>query len=194
MNPVTTFPRPAPELKLPRASLTKATFFVAEQRHRLEEDQEAFREHEVNLREYETRLRLWQQELEAVRATSGAVTPGQPLGSIVPAPRSAAGEKAFDEGALQAAWRKVHRARELLDVERAHLCDDRLVLRAQEAALKQREEALIEREARVVAREEEAAAADAQAKEQAIAAAARAESRPTRSPFDLARSLFGRKT
>lgn len=191
MNPPVTFPPPAPELKLPRASAEKWAATLAEERRRLQEDQDALRERENNLREYEARLRAWQAEIDAGRA---ATIPPRPAGGPVPAAtpttlvRSSRAPFA-DDPALQAAWEKLHRARELLEAEQNHLRDDRIMLREQETTLKKREQALAEREAKVAEREALVAAATPAPKKDDESAM----SRITRAPFEMARSVFGGK-
>ncbi len=189
MNTLVTFPPAAPELKLPpRASAEKWAATLVEERRRLQEDQDALREREANLRDYEARLRAWQAEIDAGREVAGGVgsTPVVTVGQ-----RSASRQPCNEDPALQMAWEKLHRARELLETEQTHLRDDRIVLRGQEAAMKKREEALDAREARVAAREQlVAAAAPPPADSESTVSAV---TRLTRAPFDLARSVFGGK-
>src|ERR1043166_4058764 len=79
MSSIVTFPPPAPELKLPRASAEKWAATLAEERRRLHEDQEALRERENNLREYEARLRAWQAGIDRVRPlVSASARPAAP--------------------------------------------------------------------------------------------------------------------
>lgn len=185
MNTAITFPPPAPELKLPRASAEKWAATLTEERRRLQEDQDALRERELNLREYEARLRLWQAEIDAGREGAAArVAPATPVAKTSRTPF-------VDDSVLQAAWEKLHRARELLEAEQAHMRDDRITLRDQEASLKKRQEALNEREARLAEREQLVAAATAQpiASEHTMSAMTRL----TRAPFDMARSVFSGK-
>lgn len=190
MNSNVTFPPPAPVLKLNRPSTEKWAATVAEERRRLQEDQEALRERETNLREYEARLRAWQAELDAGRGapaprTSTTASPFQRPSSRVPF---------ADDAALQAAWEKLHRARELLEAEQNHLRDDRIVMRDQMETVKRREEAVTAREAALAEREALVTAALQPAKDQASGEpSVSAVTRLTRAPFDMARSVFGGK-
>lgn len=192
MNTIVTFPPPAPELKLPRASAEKWAATLTEERRRLQEDQEALRERENNLREYEARLRSWQAEIDAGRAAVTA-RPVAPAATPTPTTLVRASRAPFtDDPALQAAWEKLHRARELLEAEQVHLRDDRLAMRELELAAKKRSEALDAREAALVQREALVAAAtppEPIAAEHTLSAVTRL----TRAPFDMARSVFGGK-
>jgi hypothetical protein len=196
MNSTVTFPAPAPELKLPRASAEKWQATLNEERRRLQEDQEALRERESNLREYEGRLRAWQAEIDAGRATTARpAAPANPPPAATPSLRPSRAPFNAEDPALQAAWEKVHRARELLEAEQNHLRDDRVAVREQENNLKKREEAVTAREA--LAEEREALIAAAMPEVVArVAAAEQPEStvmRLTRAPFAMARSVFGGK-
>ncbi len=176
MNSVISFPASKPDLKL--ASHTSTSHpHPLEDRRRLEEDLESLRQRETNLREYEARLRSWQDRLEqGPGANTAPQFPTQPT-------------SAEADLALNAAWEKLIRARELLEAEQAHLRDDRLILREANAALKRREDALALREARLVQREEQLNAA----MQAAIAEQAKPStfSRFTQAPFALAKSVFG---
>lgn len=198
MNSPVTFPTPSPELKLPRPSADKWAATLAEERRRLLEDQEALRERETNLKEYEERLRTWQSQLDAGRL--GVIPAARGLRASLPglSYTPAASTNIGDESALQAAWEKLHRAREILEAEQNHLRDDRITVREMEASVKRREEAVALREAQLAEREKlivEATPAPAP-----VAAPTTdlednhsAVSRLTRAPFDLARSVFGGK-
>ncbi len=200
MNPPVTFPPPSPELKLPRPSVDKWAATLAEERRRLMEDQDALRERETNLREYEERLRNWQAQLDAGR--HGVIPAAQGLRasmpglSYTPGPGTSLG----DEAALQAGWEKLHRAREILEAEQTHLRDDRITIREMDAAVKRREEAVAAREAQLAEREKLVLAA--MPTPPAAGGATRTivdddkgstVTRLTRAPFDLARSVFGKK-
>ena len=192
MNTMITFPPPAPSLKLVRSATNppseKWAATLAEERRRLQEDQEALREREANLRDYEARLRALQAELEAGRGappvTARTATTAAPfLRPTSKAPFS-------DETALQAAWEKFHRARELFESEQSHMRDERIVLKDQQAEVKQRETAVAARETAVAQREELVAAATPPvAAEHTMSAVTRL----TRGPFNMARSVFGGK-
>ena len=95
---------------------------------------------------------------------------------------------------MPTAWEKLHRARELLEAEQAHLRDDRIAQREFEAQLKRREEAVAEREARVAEREARLPANLPAPKPKAGAAAAEEEesavSRLTTAPFKFASAML----
>lgn len=198
MNPPVTFPTPAPELKLQRPSTDKWAATLAEERRRLQEDQDALRERETNLREYEERLRNWQAQLDAGR--HGMIPAAQGLRASLPGLSftPAAAPAAGNDAALQNAWEKLHRAREILEAEQNHLRDDRLVLREMEATVKRREEAVAQREAELAEREKLILAATPStgsnppmdvSEDGSVSTVARL----TRAPFGLARSVFGVK-
>lgn len=185
MNPTITFPPPEPSLRLRRPAVDNWAATLAEERRRLLEDQEALREREQNLRSYEARLRALQEEIEAGRRA--------PTATVPPTVASRSSRVPFgDETALPAAWEKLHRARELMEAEQAHLREDRHAMREQEAAMKRREEAVAAREAAVAEREAllPPTAADGSepvAGEHTMSAVTRL----TRVPFNMARSVFG---
>src|SRR3954462_7994759 len=110
MNSTITFPPAEPTLKLARPA-EKWAATLAEERLRLQEDQEILRAREQNLREYESRLRLLQAEIEAGRvAVANQVSPSSrsaaPMGT-----RPATSAPFHSDPALHAAWEKLHRAR-----------------------------------------------------------------------------------
>lgn len=186
MNPTITFPAPEPSLRLRRPTVDNWAATLAEERRRLMEDQEALREREQNLRNYEARLRVLQEEIEAGRRAPTATVPPMPAShsSREPSQESDAG--------LPAAWEKLHRARELLEAEQAHLREDRHAMREQEAVMKRREDAVAAREAAVAERE---ALLTGAARESGEPVASEhtmsAVTRLTRGPFNMARSIFG---
>ncbi len=94
--------------------------------------------------------------------------------------------------ALEEAWRKLHRARELFEAEQAHLRDDRLKLAARETELQIREQNLACRESRVAELERRpAAAAEAvPTLRHKPAAAGPAVARVAGGPLKIARALF----
>lgn len=188
MNSPITFPTPAPVLKLARPSAEKWAATLAEDRRRLQEDHEALRDREANLREYEARLRALQAELEASRAglPAAAAASAAARPTLTPFQRPSSRTPFGDENALHAAWDKLHRARELLEVEQTHLRDDRFVIRDQMDSLKKREEALAAREVRLNERETLVAAAMPIASEHTMSAMTRL----TTTPFEMARSVF----
>ena len=198
MNTAVTFPTRPPALKLtrtsaPRVAEEKASSKLDAEWRRLEEDHEALREREANLRDYEARLRALQAEIDAQReAQMGLAAPSR---TVVPFPRSASRGPFEGEPALQTGWEKLHRARELLEAEQAHLRDERLIGRERELQLKRREEAVAAREAKLAEREAMIAAAYPPPSAEPIAAehTMSAVTRLTRAPFDMARSVFGAK-
>lgn len=185
MNPTITFPAPEPSLRLRRPAIDNWAATLAEERRRLLEDQEALREREQNLRNYEARLRALQHEIEAGRSAPAATVP--------PTPATRSSRVPFeDAAALPAAWDKLHRARELLEAEQAHLREDRHAMREQEAAMKRREEAVAAREAAVAEREALLPEPGPEAGEPVAAEhTLSAVTRLTRAPFNMARSIFG---
>jgi hypothetical protein len=187
-NPVIIFPAARPELKLTltpfsaeRAEARNASH-EAQERHNLEQDHEELRDRESNLRDYEARLRLWQAQIE-----NSAHQPA-------PAPAIARMSLSPFEGdaALQAGWEKLHRARELLEAEQAHLRDDRLNLKETAALLKRHEVALTAHEASLAQREAMLAAAIAAQQAEPMRQPS-AILRFTQSPFTLAKAVFGGK-
>ena len=197
MNTTITFPPAAPSLKLVRSSAAnsnppseKWAATLAEERRRLQEDHEALREREANLRDYEARLRALQAELEA----GHAAPPVAARLTATPFLRPSSKAPFVDEVALQAAWEKLHRSRELFEAEQNHLRDERIVLRDQQSEVKEREAAVAVREEFVTEREQMIAAATAPSR-QPIASehTMSAITRLTRGPFDMARSVFGGK-
>src|SRR4051812_29735872 len=115
MSTTITFPPAAPTLKIASRTGTnppseKWAATLAEERRRLQEDQEALRERESNLRDYEARLRSLQAEIEAGR---GAPPVTATRASTTPFIRPTSKTPFADDTALQAAWEKFHRAREL---------------------------------------------------------------------------------
>ncbi len=197
MNKTVTFPARPPVLKLTRAmpavqpTVEKMASSLTEERRRLQEDHDALRLREENLRHYEARLRALQDEIEAGR---GAMEPT--ARTAAPFLRPASNAPFDSDSALQAAWGKLHRARELLESEQTHLRGERIATQEKENEVKRREKNVAERELRVAERErallESAASIKAEqpiAAEQTMSAVARL----TRSPFDMARSVFGGK-
>ncbi len=197
MNKTVTFPARPPVLKLTRVTPAaqpteeKMVSSLAEERRRLQEDHDALRLREENLRHYEARLRAMQDEIEAgrgpVRSTARTAVPFVRPSSNAP----------FDgDSALQAAWGKLHRARELFESEQTHSRDERIATQERENEIKRREKNVAERELRVAERERALLESAVLAKtEQPIAAEQTMSTvaRLTRSPFDMARSVFGGK-
>lgn len=190
MDSIISFPTPEPELKVARPPAEKWAATLAEERLRLQEDQDSLRERETNLREYESRLRMLQAEIEAGRtiasATNAPIVTQRSTPPMFQRPSSRA--PFTDDPALQVAWEKLHRAREILEAEQKNLRDDRVSIREQEVMVKQRLEEIAEREALVAA-----ATPPPTAPVVAAAAPVSAVTRFTRVPMDLARSVFGGK-
>lgn len=184
MNPTIIFPAPEPTLKLSRPSAEKWAAALEEERRRLIEDQEALREREENLRHYEARLRALQEEITAARTIP-------PAERAAPVGRGLSRVPFEDGGALAAGWDKLHRARELLEAEQAHLREDRHAIREQEQALKQREATVEARERAVAEREAELGPILAGHEPVGSEHTMSAMTRLTRVPFDMARSVFG---
>ena len=197
MDSIISFPTPEPELKVARPPAEKWAATLAEERLRLQEDQDSLRERETNLREYESRLRMLQAEIEAGRtiasATNAPIVTQRSTPPMFQRPSSRA--PFTDDPALQVAWEKLHRAREILEAEQKNLRDDRVSIREQEVMVKQRLEEIAERETRIAEREALIAAATPPAPAPATAEAQSVSvvTRFTRAPMDLARSVFGGK-
>ena len=107
---------------------------------------------------------------------------------MIPADGSLSGP--YGHAGLQAAWDKLYRARALLEAEQAHLRDDRIALQGEIESLGMREHLAAARELRIQQYEESLALdrqeAQAKADESTL-------SKLTKAPFDLARSVFGKK-
>lgn len=178
-------------LKLPRAT-EKWAATLAEERRRLLEDQEALREREQNLRDYEARLRALQVEIEAGRTIQPAAATDPRAGTPAPFLRPSSHAPFIDDAALQSAWEKLHRAREILEAEQKNLIDDRISLQDLQKQLKKREEVVAGREARLVEREALITATTAKPAPQPTAGeqTMSAVTKITRAPFDMARSVF----
>lgn len=184
------------ELKLARPSAEKWAATLAEERLRLQEDQEALREREDNLREYEARLRTLQAEIEAGRnagPSAGGYLPPTARSTAPFFQRPSSRAPFADDPALQSAWEKLHRAREILEAEQRNLRDDRIAMRELERQVKEREQAVGEREARLAEREALLVTATAPTVAEVEVDNESAVSRLTRRPFDMARSVFGKK-
>lgn len=192
MNSPITFPPAAPVLKLARPSAEKWAATLAEERRRLQEDHDALREREANLRDYEARLRNLQAEIEASRAAPApAGRPAAGRATVTPFRVSASRTPFTDDPALAAGWEKLHRARELLEVEQLHLRDERVTMHDQLESLKHREARVAEREAQLAAREA-ALAHVVEPEPEPIAGehTISAMTRLTTAPFRMARSVL----
>jgi len=193
MNSTITFPPTEPTLKLPRQTPERWAATLAEERRRLQEDHEALREREQNLRDYETRLRALQAEIEAGRAPQANGRSAPPLSArSTPPPflRPSSQAPFTDDPTLQAAWEKLHRAREIFEAEQKNLRDDRISLQEFERQVKRREEAVSQREAQLVEREAMVTAATPVPESAAEAQPASTVSKFTRAPFAMARQVF----
>jgi hypothetical protein len=98
------------------------------------------------------------------------------------------------QAGLQAAWDKLYKARSILEAEQVHLRDDRIALQGEIELLEQRVQNVAAREERIQQLElhyqmQAAAVQDAQAEKDSQSALTRL----TRAPFDMARSVFGKK-
>jgi hypothetical protein len=191
-NPVIAFPAARPELKLSSLSADRPDAVQASQameRHHLDQDHEALRDREANLRDYESRLRLWQAQIES------SLQPPPVASYVAPVALGRAPSISPFEGdaALQSGWEKLHRARELLEAEQAHVRDDRLNLKETAALLKRHETALTAREASLAQREATLAAALTAQQAEPVKQPS-AILRFTQSPFTLAKSVFGGKS
>jgi hypothetical protein len=137
-----------PPMSLDPSQLAERAAALTAERRRLEEDSEALRLREANLREYEARLRAVQDEMDA--SQGGRAQSTAPFASRSVAPFPTRSMTPFpNDAALEAAWQKLHRAREITAAEQAHLRDDRIAMHAFEAELKEREAAVAAREARI---------------------------------------------
>jgi len=170
--PDITFPARPVELRL-RRPVTQPSTLAAEQL-RLQQDLAALQEREENLRRYEEHLRAWQAQIEQGRTPTTAPVATMRPGSLTPFPH--------DES-LKEAWAKLHRARELLEVEQRHLRDDRLLQLEEQQALAKREAALAARETKLEQREQQLAAREARATSGGLLGL-------TRGPFHFARSVL----
>jgi len=196
MNTSITFPPQAPILKLTRPSADKWAASLVEERRRLHEDQEALREREANLREYEARLRALQNEIEEGRREPAPARTAS-TASDHPFRRLTSGTPFPDDTALQAAWEKLHRARELFEAEQTHLRNERIAVQEKQENMTRRDKALAEREAKLSEREAYLAEREAMLAEAVTASPAAGDhtlsavTRLTRAPFNMARSVFG---
>jgi len=140
-------------LKLARPTAEKWAATLTEERRRLQEDHDALREREANLRDYEARLRNLQDEIEASRSQPVAAGRALPARATVTPFRPSSRTPFADDPAVAVGWEKLHRARELLEVEQLHLRDERVTMHDQVESLKHREVRVAAREAQLAARE-----------------------------------------
>jgi hypothetical protein len=118
----------------------------------------------------------------------------RPMESDNTVPFENEGMSRHGQTALQVAWDKLYKARSILEAEQAHLRDDRILLQGEMDLLRDRAENVAARELRIQQLElhaqlQLAEAQDAQAEKDAQSPLARL----TRAPFDMARSVFGKK-
>ncbi len=152
---------------------------LAQERRRWHEDLDLLREQETNLRDYESRLRNLQAQLEADRVLWFSARPQS---------RSPFN----DDAAVKAAWEKLQRATDLLEAERAVFRDDRMAMRELEVEIKRREAKLEEMSAKLGEHEKRMKELPgvSHSRHGAPATAVKALSK---APFEMAKSLLGRK-
>ncbi len=184
MNPTLTLPSSLSELKQARPN-DKWSVTLAEERRRFQEDLDVLRDRENNLREYEARLRAWQAEIDSGRAS---VT-GRPANGIASFQRPSRAPF-VDNPALQTAWEKLYRARELLEAEQTYLRDERIAFRDMQEALKRREEQVADREATWAEREALAVREPAVKPIAPPLPVPETATRISRGPFEMACSVF----
>lgn len=178
-------------LKLSRPSAEKWAMTLAEERRKLQEDHDALREREANLRDYETRLRAMQTEIEANRAGAAAPVARSTRATVTPFQRPSSRTPFTDDPALHTAWEKLHRARELLEVEQVHLRDERVTMHEQVEMLKRREAQFSAHEMQLAQREAAlTAATNPEPEPIAGEHTMSAMTRLTTAPFKMARSVF----
>lgn len=162
---------------------------IAQERRRWHEDLDLLREQETNLREYEARLRQLQAQLEADRVLwfSARPTSRSPF---------------QDDAAVKAAWEKLQRATDLLEAERAVFRDERMAMKEIESDIKRRETKLDETEGRLTEQEKRlrglsmATATPFVSKSTTppvVMPANKSLKMISRAPFEMAKSLLGRK-
>ena len=189
MNNTITFPPAEPTLKLARPAERWAAT-LAEERLRLQEDQEILRAREQNLREYESRLRILQAEIEAGRAAVAQPAAGSRFISPAAVPRTSSGTPFLEDPALTAAWEKLHRARELMDAELKNLRDERIAIREMETQVRRREEVMTARETLLAQREAVTPTPNVEQTSAAPVQAMSAVTRLTRGPFNMAMAVI----
>ena len=162
---------------------------IAQERRRWHEDLDLLREQETNLREYEARLRQLQAQLEADRVL---------WFSSRPVSRS----PFQDDAAVKAAWEKLQRATDLLEAERAVFRDERMAMRELEADIKRRETRLEEMEGKLGEQEKRMRGMPVLSTPPfaakggippSVVPPGKPLKMPSRTPFELAKSLLGRK-
>ncbi len=164
---------------------------IAQERRRWHEDLDLLREQETNLREYESRLRRLQAQLEADRVL---------WFSSRPVSRS----PFQDDAAVKAAWEKLQRGTDLLEAERAVFRDERMAMKELESDIKRREAKLDDTENRLTEQEKRMRSLPSLPTPVPFAATGASplgtafSQKPfkliSNAPFELAKSLLGRKT
>jgi len=164
---------------------------IAQERRRWHEDLDLLREQETNLREYEARLRQLQAQLEADRVL---------WFSSRPVSRS----PFQDDAAVKAAWEKLQRATDLLEAERAVFRDERMAMKEFESEIKRREAKLGEAESKLTDQEKRMRSlptvqtpvpfAATGSNPPGTAFSQKPYKKMSNSPFEMAKSLLGRKS
>jgi Holliday junction resolvase-like predicted endonuclease len=136
----------------------------------------------------------FRNDLTLKRRSQGVSRPMESMESDSTVPFEGGSMSPHGPAGLQAAWDKLYKARAILEAEQVHLRDDRIALQGEIDLLQQREENVAARELRIQQLELQyqmqiAAAQDAQAEKDSQSALTRL----TRAPFDMARSVFGKK-
>jgi DNA-binding response OmpR family regulator len=159
---------------------------IAQERRRWHDDLDQLREQENNLHDYEARLRQVQAQLEADRVLWFSA-------------RTTASRSPFAEDpSLKDAWQKIQRATELLEAERANFCDEKLAFAEYEAEVKRREDKIRENAAKKEELNQLQPALPSSPVPPDVsmgAATLSAVKTLSRSPFEMAKSVFsGKKT
>lgn len=154
----------SPIRRRPRVSSTAPAFLatpapnqnaLAQERRRLDDDIAELRQTEANLQAYEKRLRALQAQIEAAGRERSATRPPVHAKGRTKPPFAGNAEELKEE------WEKLIRARELLELEQAHVRGDRLALSDETAVVRRRAQAVAEREVRVADREQNVQALEA---------------------------------
>jgi FixJ family two-component response regulator len=157
---------------------------IAQERRRWHDDLDQLREQETNLHDYEARLRQVQAQLESDRVLwfSARNTPSR--------------SPFVDDPSLKEAWQKLQRASELLEAERSNFCDEKLAFAEYEAHVRRREEKIKE----IATKHEELNNLQPALPSLPVppdvsmgAATLSAVKTFSRSPFEMAKSVFGGK-
>lgn len=186
-SPLRRHPRPGSTAPAFLATPAPNQNALAEERRLLDADIAELRETEANLQAYEKRLRVLQAEIEAAGRERSA--------THIPMRSKSRTEPPFTGNAdeLKEEWDKLIRARELLELEQAHVRGDRLTLSDETAVVRRRAQAVAEREVRITEREQRL-----QALEASLAVEPEAEkpshllAKVTMAPFAMGRSLLRR--